>query len=83
MTGITFIYPLRTLKRMSTRYYSNRLINRKIKKQHWNRAVRPKTFKSETAAKIYAEKMGIKDYVLRNLKFEGNKEKKIRIKIKE
>ena len=68
---------------MSTRYYSNRLINRKIKKQHWNRAVRPKTFKSEASAKAYATKMDIKNYVLRNLKFEGNKEKKIRIEMKE
>ena len=31
----------------------------------------------------YLSKEGIKNYVLRNLKFEGNKEKKIRIEVKE
>jgi len=41
--------------------------------------VRPKTFKSEEAAKKYAEKHKIKDYRLVNLKSSEAKEKKIKI----
>ena len=44
---------------------------------------RPKTFKSEQAAKVYAEKMGIKSYELRNLRIDPKVEPKFRIIVKE
>ena len=44
-----------------------------------NRTSRPKTFKSEESAKAYAEKNGMKDYKLVNLKSANSKTKKIRI----
>ncbi|MFH1511025.1 MAG: hypothetical protein ABIF10_04995 [Candidatus Woesearchaeota archaeon] len=44
-----------------------------------NRAKRAKTFASEEAAKAYAEKNGIKEYVLQNLRPAECKEKKIRV----
>ena len=47
-----------------------------------NRTRRPKTFKSTDAAKAYAEKAGIKDYELQNLKFDSSPVKKIRIMVK-
>ena len=40
---------------------------------------RPKTFKTEQAAKAYAEKHKIKDYKLINLKSEEAKVKKLKI----
>lgn len=40
---------------------------------------RPKTFKTEAAAKAYAEKHKIKDYKLVNLKSSEAKQKKIKI----
>ncbi|MBU2634210.1 MAG: hypothetical protein KJ674_03110 [Nanoarchaeota archaeon] len=42
-------------------------------------SVGAKTFKNEESAKKYAEKMGIKDYDLVNLKSEENKIKKLKI----
>ena len=42
------------------------------------RARRPKTFKTEEAAKKYAESKGIKDYTLVNLK-PASEENKFRI----
>ena len=39
----------------------------------------PKTFKSEEAAKTYADKHGFKDYKLVNLKSSESSTKKIRI----
>lgn len=44
-----------------------------------NRAPRPKTFKTEEAAKRYAEAKGIKDYKLVNLRSSSSKRKKLRI----
>lgn len=43
------------------------------------RKLRPKTFKSEEAANNYAKKIGLKDYVLENIKFDSASCKKIRI----
>jgi len=44
---------------------------------------RPKTFKCEEAAKAYAEKHGIKNYELVNLRSPESSRKKIRIVVKE
>ena len=44
-----------------------------------NTPPRPKTFKTEEAAKKYAEQKGIKNYKLFNLRFSSSKRKKIRI----
>ena len=44
-----------------------------------NRISRPKTFKTEEAAKRYAEAKGIKDYTAVNLKSTTSKTKKLRI----
>ena len=43
------------------------------------REKRPKTFKTEEAAKKYAEQKGIKSYKLVNLRSSGSKRKKLRI----
>ena len=43
------------------------------------REQRPKTFKTEEAAKKYAEQKGIKNYKLVNLRSSGSKRKKLRI----
>lgn len=40
---------------------------------------RPKTFKTEEAAKLYADNLGMKDYKLENLKSTESSTKKIRI----
>jgi hypothetical protein len=40
---------------------------------------RPKTFKTEEAAKAYAEKKGIKDYNIVNLKSKESKVKKLKV----
>ncbi|RME54468.1 hypothetical protein D6777_03690 [Candidatus Woesearchaeota archaeon] len=45
-----------------------------------NRAKRPKTFKSEEAAKAWAEKNNIKKYELVDLKHGWGSTKKIRVK---
>ena len=47
------------------------------------RSKRPKTFKSEELAKVYAEKQGIKKYSLENLKSAESSEKKLRIIVEE
>ena len=44
---------------------------------------RPKTFRSEQAAKVYADKMGIKSYDLRNLRLDPKVEPKLRIIVKD
>jgi hypothetical protein len=46
-----------------------------------NRATRPKTFKTEEAAKAWADKQGFKKYILINLKSAESKTKKIRVKV--
>ena len=43
------------------------------------RKSRPKTFKTEDAAKLWAEKQGIKKYHLENLRNEQANTKKIRV----
>ncbi len=46
------------------------------------RKSRPKTFKSEEAAKKYAEEHNLKDYEIENLKSSDSTKKKIRIVLK-
>ena len=45
------------------------------------RSKRPKTFKTEEAAKKYAETNKIENYTLVNLKSTDSKQKKIRIEV--
>jgi hypothetical protein len=47
------------------------------------RESRPKTFKSEEQAKVWAEANGIKDYSLENLKSPESSSKKIRVVVKQ
>ncbi|MFH1455725.1 MAG: hypothetical protein ABIF40_02130 [archaeon] len=54
---------------------------RKIRPLNRKRALRPKTFKTEEAAKDWAETQGIKNYELKNLKSTDSQTKKIRIEI--
>lgn len=61
---------------MSNTLYSNR-IKRKWKKPSNSK---PKAFKSEESANNWAKKNNIKNYVLRNLRKEGER-KKIKISI--
>ena len=63
---------------MGSTYFTNRIKNL-LAKDAKGRKKRPKTFKSEEAAKVYAEKHGIKHYELENMKFASSKTKKIRI----
>jgi hypothetical protein len=44
-----------------------------------DRKPRPKTFKTEEAAKAYAEAQGLKNYSIVNLKSELSKEKKLKV----
>lgn len=46
------------------------------------RAKRPKSFKTEESAKVWAAKMGIKSFELRNLKNPEAKEKKLLVVVK-
>ncbi|MBU0614746.1 MAG: hypothetical protein KJ601_01515 [Nanoarchaeota archaeon] len=59
---------------MGSTYFSNRvrLIVQRAERAR-GQIDRPKSFRSEEAAKAYAEKKGIKKYSLRNLKNEPNK----------
>ncbi|MBW3010931.1 hypothetical protein KY335_03155 [Candidatus Woesearchaeota archaeon] len=43
------------------------------------RKARPKTFKTEAAAKAYAEAQGLKSYKIVNLKSELSKQKKLQV----
>jgi len=63
---------------MSNRYYTKRLkdITEKKAKVRGKRS-RPKSFKTEEAAKKWAEANKIKDYTLKNLKSSESKTKKI------
>lgn len=54
----------------------------RYRKSRNNTVKRPKTFKTEEAAKAYADKQGIKNYSLRNLRYPDSKVKKIRIVVK-
>jgi hypothetical protein len=51
----------------------------RYKKPRGRLVKRLKTFKSDEAAKVYAEKLGIKKYTLKNLKSTEAKEKKLKI----
>lgn len=63
---------------MSNRYYSNRLRKIAEKKAKTRRKrSRPKSFKSEEAAKKWAEANKITNYTLKNLKSPESKTKKI------
>jgi len=64
---------------MGSTYFVKRIFHTK-RKPHYGRErqKRPKTFRTEEAAKKWAEAGKIKDYELVNLK-EGKKEKKIRV----
>lgn len=53
----------------------------RYRKSRNNVTRRPKTFATEEAAKAYADKNGIKNYTLKNLKSPEAKEKKIRIEV--
>ncbi len=44
-----------------------------------NRKRRPKTFKTEEAARKWAEEKGLKDYKIVNMKNSGSKKSKFRI----
>lgn len=57
-----------------------RKLRMKVNKER-NRKKRAKTFKTEEAAKKYAEAKGIKNYQLVNLKSTASKQKKIRIDV--
>ncbi|MEA3378002.1 MAG: hypothetical protein U9Q69_00010 [Nanoarchaeota archaeon] len=50
-----------------------------IRSNSRNRKKRPKTFKSEAAAKGWAEKNSLKKFKLVNLRLESSKDKKIKI----
>ena len=63
---------------MGSRYYSNRLKNKAARGKR--RPARPKSFKSEEAAKKWAVAQGIKEYNLVSLKVDPtSKHKKIRV----
>ena len=61
---------------MGSIYYSKRIPTRTAKRRKRDRA---KTFKTEESAKEWAEKKGLKDYKLVNLKSPDNKTKKIKV----
>lgn len=61
---------------MGSRYYSKRIPERTAVRRPRSR---PKTFKTEEAAKAYAEKKELKNYKLVNLKSAESNIKKIKI----
>ena len=61
---------------MGSTHYSKRIPERKSVRRPRNR---PKTFKSEEAAKAWAEKKGIASYDLKNLRSPEGKTKKIQV----
>ena len=64
---------------MGSTYFTKRLFKTKRKPKYGRgRQKRPKTFRTEEAAKKWAEASKIKDYILVNLK-EGKKGKKIKV----
>ena len=65
---------------MGSRLYSKRIMHRRHK-PHMGRGrdIRPKTFRTEEAARKWAESEKIKEYTLVNLKEESAKKKKIRV----
>ena len=61
---------------MGSIYYSKRIPERTAVRR---KRSRPKTFKTEEAAKAWAEKQGLKKYKLVNLKSSESKTKKIKV----
>lgn len=61
------------------RYFGSPAHHKGIRLKSRKRALRPRTFKTEEAAKAYAEKQGMKKYELVNLRGEFSKEKKLKI----
>lgn len=61
---------------MGNRYFSERIPKRTPVRRPRKRT---RTFKSEEAAKAWAEKQGIKNYKLVNLRGPFSKEKKIKV----
>ncbi|MBD3355330.1 hypothetical protein GF361_05080 [Candidatus Woesearchaeota archaeon] len=61
---------------MGSTYFSKRIPERTFKRRPRKR---PKTFKTEEAAKRWAEKKGIKDYQLVNIKSPEADKKKIKV----
>ncbi|MBU1111982.1 MAG: hypothetical protein ABIG93_00760 [archaeon] len=55
--------------------------NYKINLKGSIKKVRPKTFKNEEAAHVWAKAQGLKDYKLRNLRLESASDKKIRVEL--
>ena len=61
---------------MGSTYYSKRIPERTAIRRP---RARPKTFKTEESAKAWAEKQGLKDYKIVNLKSSESKEKKLKV----
>jgi hypothetical protein len=70
---------------MSNHVFLRDLARKGSRSQHTprNRKKRPKTFGSEDAAKLWAERHGIKNYQLVNLRNEESKQKKLQIVVSE
>lgn len=64
---------------MASRYFSKRIPDRTAVRTERHR---PKTFKTEASAKAFAEKQGIKEYTLVNLRSSASKTKKLKIVVK-
>jgi len=64
---------------MGSTYHTKRIFNNYRYTVSRSRSSRPKTFKTEAAAKKWAEINKIAKYTLENLKSPENKEMKIRI----
>ena len=73
---VTFKYNPPNLDYMGSVYFSKRIPERtKVRRPR----TRPKTFNTEEAAKAWAEKQGIKNYKLKNIKSPESKTKKIKV----
>ena len=64
---------------MGSTQFSKRIPQRTYIRRKSNR---PKSFKTEEAAKVWADKKGIKKYELENMKSPESRSKKIRIIVK-
>ncbi|HII16203.1 MAG TPA: hypothetical protein HA362_07915 [Nanoarchaeota archaeon] len=61
------------------RYFGSATHLKLVRFKSRKRATRAKTFASESAAKSWAEKQGIKSFELVNLRGEFSKEKKLKV----
>lgn len=61
------------------RYFGSPSHHQNIRLKSRKRSLRPRTFKTEEAAKAYAEKQGMKKYEVVNLRGEFSKEKKLKL----